>query len=304
MTLISKERVILFADVADSTAIYELLGDKPAAKSIDGCLTVLAAEIVRCRGTVVKRIGDEIMAVFPLATDACQAATSMQLAIDAQTVTNGVKHAIKVGFHFGHVLEGEQDFWGDAVNTAARLTQLARRGQILTTSTTAETFDSQQFANTRDHADHSVKGKQDALHVIEVVWEDDLEATQILKHTAKLQLSASLQLSSLAGALAYPEHKASIWLGRDGACDVVNKEGTASRRHARIENRRNQFFLVDDSTNGTYLQIGGAAEVLLRREQVLLRESGTISLGTPAAKAVDVIAFVVNDTANIASSSS
>ena len=33
MTLISKERAILFADVSGSTALYELLGDKPAAKA-------------------------------------------------------------------------------------------------------------------------------------------------------------------------------------------------------------------------------------------------------------------------------
>ena len=38
MTLVSKERAILFADVSGSTALYELLGDKPAAKAIEACL--------------------------------------------------------------------------------------------------------------------------------------------------------------------------------------------------------------------------------------------------------------------------
>jgi adenylate cyclase len=259
----------------------------------------MAVEIARQQGTVVKKIGDEIMAVFPRAEDACEAAINMQTAIDAQTVSDGVKHVIKVGFHFGHVLEGEQDFWGDAVNTAARLTQLARRGQVLTTASTVEKFSAVQRAQTRDLDDHSVKGKQDALHVFEVLWETDLEATQVLKHTSRLRISASLKLSSQSATLAFPTETASVWLGRDPSCDLVNKETTASRRHARIENRRSQFFLVDDSTNGTYLQIGGTAEVLLRREQILLRGSGTISLGTPIAKATDMISFAIDESAQI-----
>jgi class 3 adenylate cyclase len=41
MTLTSKERAILFADVSGSTALYELLGDKPAAKTIEACLEEL-----------------------------------------------------------------------------------------------------------------------------------------------------------------------------------------------------------------------------------------------------------------------
>jgi adenylate cyclase len=299
MTLISKERAILFADVADSTAIYELLGDKIAAKSIDGCLGVLAAEIARQQGTVVKKIGDEIMAVFLRPEDACEAAVNMQMAIDAQTVSDGVKHAIKVGFHFGHVLEGEQDFWGDAVNTAARLTQLARRGQVLTTASTVEKFSAAQRAHTRDLDDHNVKGKQDALHVFEVLWETDLDATQVLKHTSRLRISASLKLSSQSASLALSTETAAVWLGRDPGCDLINKESTASRRHARVENRRSQYFLVDDSTNGTYVQIGDAAEVLLRREPILLRGSGKISLGTPIAKATDVISFAIDESAQI-----
>jgi len=47
-----------------------------------------------------------------------------------------VKLAIRIGFHFGLVLEDKGDFWGDGVNTAARLAGLAKAGQILTSAHT------------------------------------------------------------------------------------------------------------------------------------------------------------------------
>jgi predicted component of type VI protein secretion system len=53
----------------------------------------------------------------------------------------------------------------------------------------------------------------------------------------------------------------------------------ASRLHARIELRRDRFVLVDQSMNGTYLQIEGETEVCLRRDEVTLKGTGLISLG-------------------------
>src|SRR5499427_10878286 len=78
MTLISKERAILFADVSGSTALYELLGDKPAAKAIDALLGVLREVISTRDGQVVKTIGDELMVVFNNPAAASEAAREMQ----------------------------------------------------------------------------------------------------------------------------------------------------------------------------------------------------------------------------------
>src|SRR5260221_697385 len=121
MTLISKERAILFADVSGSTALYELLGDKPAAKAIEACLGELRIIVAKRDGVVVKTIGDEIMVVFGNPEAACNAAREMQQRMIALPPTAGVKLAIRIGFHFGLVLEDKGDFWGDGVNTAARL---------------------------------------------------------------------------------------------------------------------------------------------------------------------------------------
>ena len=291
MTLVSKQRAILFADVCDSTAIYEQLGDRPAAQSIDACLAVMAKAVARWQGTVVKTIGDEIMAAFPSAAAACDAAKSMQDAVSVLPATRGVKFAIKIGFHFGQVLEDRKDFWGDGVNTAARLAGLARRGQILTSGAAADAFTPSQRAATRDLDALNVKGKQDAVRVFEVLWEEDLESTQVIRVIRRPQTVARLVLSHSGKTIEYPPDKAMLWLGRDAACELHTQEKAASRRHARIERHAAQYFLIDDSTNGTYVSMDGEREVLLRREQVLLHGQGRISLGVPAASGSDPVVF-------------
>src|SRR5258708_17380129 len=137
MTLTSKERAILFADVSGSTALYELLGDRPAAKAIEACLDELRGIVAKRDGHVVKTIGDEIMVVFANPEAACNAATEMQHRVVALPPTAGVKLAIRIGFHFGLVLEDKADFWGDGVNTAARLAALPKAGPSLTPARTA-----------------------------------------------------------------------------------------------------------------------------------------------------------------------
>src|SRR2546425_12183312 len=77
MTLISKERAILFADVSGSTALYELLGDKPAAKAIAACLNELRGVVANREGQVVKTIGDAIMLEFHNPDAGCNAAGGM-----------------------------------------------------------------------------------------------------------------------------------------------------------------------------------------------------------------------------------
>jgi predicted component of type VI protein secretion system len=66
----------------------------------------------------------------------------------------------------------------------------------------------------------------------------------------------------------------------------------ASRVHCKIECRRGKFFLADQSTNGTYVTIEGDAEILLKREQLMLRGRGLISLGhTCRAADAEIVAY-------------
>ena len=74
---------------------------------------------------------------------------------------------------------------------------------------------------------------------------------------------------------------------------IVLADRMASRVHARIERRRDKFFVIDQSTNGTFVTFAGEAEVVLRREEVMLRGQGRIafghSLGESSEETVDFV---------------
>jgi len=291
MTLTSQQRAILFADLTGSTGLYETLGDQPAARAIAHCLTPLQEIVQVWKGRVVKTIGDEIMAEFPSAECACDAAKSMQLRVTAMPPVSGVKLAIRIGFHFGPVLEDKGDFWGDGVNIAARLAGLAKASHVYTSAATAQALPLRLRSSLRDLSTLAVKGKQDDLQVFELMWEESDDATTLARVSSSAQVEAALHLQIGGRVFDYPRDKNMLTLGRDVSCDVVAKEKTASRRHARIERHGVQYFLVDESTNGTYLQIEGDREVRLRREQAMLRGRGRISFGVSVDAAMDSLHF-------------
>jgi pSer/pThr/pTyr-binding forkhead associated (FHA) protein len=85
-----------------------------------------------------------------------------------------------------------------------------------------------------------------------------------------------------------------ICLGRDAGNQIVIAHRTASRLHGRIERRRDKYFYTDLSTNGTYVAMEGIDEMLLRREEVMLRGRGCLAYGFPAKDArAELVLFSV-----------
>ena len=65
----------------------------------------------------------------------------------------------------------------------------------------------------------------------------------------------------------------------------------ASRHHCRIERRKDKFVLIDLSANGTYVAVEGEKEVVLQREEFVLRKRGRLSFGEPGAAAAEHVEF-------------
>jgi adenylate cyclase len=78
--------------------------------------------------------------------------------------------------------------------------------------------------------------------------------------------------------------KAAITMGRADENDVVIKGNLISRVHARIDTARNRFVLIDESTNGTFIQQDVGEELYVRRDSTELTGSGIISMGRVAAR--------------------
>ncbi|MSR09566.1 MAG: adenylate/guanylate cyclase domain-containing protein [Gammaproteobacteria bacterium] len=281
---------ILFADVVGSTHLYEVLGDDRARATVQQCLAVMKQATDHCGGTVIKTMGDEVMSTFPSADDALNAANQMQ-----QRITNTIRietddsHvAIRIGCHFGPVVIEDHDIFGAAVHTANRMTSQAKAGQILTTSTLVEQLTPQWKALVRQIDVATPKGQSDEVAVFEVLWQPE-EATNML---LSIDLSARpptpatrLRLRFHGEELVVGQNgKVMITMGRADENDVVIKGNLVSRVHARIDALRNRFVLVDESTNGTFVQQDAGEELYVRRDSMALTGSGVIGMGRVAAR--------------------
>jgi adenylate cyclase len=89
------------------------------------------------------------------------------------------------------------------------------------------------------------------------------------------------------------ERHPSIVIGRAEDNDVVVKGNLISRLHARIEVSRHKFVLIDQSTNGTFVQTDDGEESFVRRDSLQIKGRGLIGLGKlPEPDSPQTIRFV------------
>jgi class 3 adenylate cyclase len=276
---------ILFADIAKSTALYETLGDKLAQNLIGRCILLLSEVTIRHQGRVIKTIGDEVMCTFPSASNAVEAAVEMQQALEDMTIDEKpeiLPPNIYVGFHFGPVISEAGDVFGDAVNVAARMVQLAKERQIFTTEETVEILSPEHRESTRCVDKTTIKGKSGEIKIFEVVWERQDVTVMLDNSVQSVTLRYRLELNYGSQHLTVDEAKPSATLGRQPHNDIVVSDRRVSRSHARIEYRRGKFFLVDQSTNGTFALVQGKKSISLKRDETQLLGDGLIGLGREA----------------------
>lgn len=278
---------VLFADIAGSTKLYDTLGDTQAKKMVDQCIALMRGIVGQYGGRVIKTIGDEVMCVLPDADSGCLAASDMQLKIMALPAVSNVKRAIRVGFHAGALIEENGDVFGDTVNLAARMVGLAKATQIITTRATVEQLSPLLQSSSRRIASLSVKGKGDDVDVCEIIWLAGEELTMATPSIITPPKKTALHLRCGSTELVLEQANAALVLGRDAACQIVVADRMASRQHARIERRQDKFFLIDQSTNGTFVAFAGEAELTLRREEVMLRGPGRMAFGRSVSQSSD-----------------
>jgi adenylate cyclase len=75
------------------------------------------------------------------------------------------------------------------------------------------------------------------------------------------------------------EGPASVTIGRADENDLVVKGHLSSRQHARIVIGRSNFVLIDQSTNGTFVQTGDGEELFVRQDILQLKGDGMIGVG-------------------------
>jgi len=156
--------VILFADIADSTALTEKLGDaafREKARELDGALR---AAIRECEGTPVegKLLGDGVLAVFTSARQAIECA----LRCNAAGEPAGLQ--LHLGIHAGDVIREGNNVYGGAVNIAARIAGASAPGEVLVSDTVRSLARTSAGVAFEDRGEHELKGVADPQRLFAV----------------------------------------------------------------------------------------------------------------------------------------
>jgi class 3 adenylate cyclase/tetratricopeptide (TPR) repeat protein len=227
----------MFADITGFTTLSERSGVEQAYSVVTECLKLLDGVVRRHGGAVDKYLGDCLMAVFghPVAVEhaarrALQAAVEMrrlvgdyrnQLSLAAPLdVQIGVNTGEVIASHVGAAVRREFAVMGDAANVAARLKDLAPRGQIFVgPDTEAETRDSFEF---RALKPLRLKGKRQVVAVYELARDPKVRGVQVFPLSRLVGRQEELQ--------QLEETLARLAVGRGGVVILTGEEGMGKSR--------------------------------------------------------------------------
>jgi len=153
--------VILFADIVDSTALTERLGDaafRAKARDLDASLRTVIREH---SGTAIegKLLGDGVLAVFTSARQAIKAALA------CGTAGSQAGLPLHLGLHAGDVIREENNIYGGAVNIASRISGLSAPGEVIVSDTVRSLARTSAGVTFEDKGRRRLKGVQDHLRV-------------------------------------------------------------------------------------------------------------------------------------------
>jgi class 3 adenylate cyclase len=280
-TAAHKSYAIIFADIVDSTHMYETLGDSLAKQLITDLEDIIATVVTETGGHVVEVIGDEVMGRYDHATDAVTGACLIQVRVDEYAKRSGMTLSTRIGIHYGPVIVEGGRMYGDSINVAARMAAIAQAQQIITTEQVVQGLSVEQKQIARQFDTVKVKGKQERMVIYDLLWR--IEDVTFM-HTSPLTQSTATRILTLEYGprrIQLLPQQGSMRIGRESHNELVVSSPAASRTHAIIEYSRGKYVLSDISTNGTYLTTQNQQTLYLRRETVPLLGSGKIGLGEP-----------------------
>ena len=126
-----KLAAIMFTDMVGYSALAQR-DDRVALELLEEHRRLLREIFPQFHGTEIKTIGDAFLVEFGSALEAAQCAIEIQrtLAKRNHDVTSDRRIEIKIGIHIGDVVHRDGDVYGDGVNIASRIEQLAGAGGI------------------------------------------------------------------------------------------------------------------------------------------------------------------------------
>lgn len=291
------ERTIVFADLRGSTALYETLGNADASAVVTRSVRLLGQIVVAHGGTVIKTLGDGLMATFQAPASGIAAADDMHESLgrigspgEQPLTVPHVPLKLQIGLAHGEVVEISGDLFGDAVNVAARLLDHAGDNETLATEDVLCRLNEWQRARFRSLDRLQLRGRAEPVHVHLQELERRFGDTAVTLYGDMLAPAPepeAIRLIWLDSNRIFAGQTLPVVLGRSPQATYIIDDNRVSRSHARIDWHGGTFQLADLSYNGTFVRFDHDPEVIsLRRNACTLHGSGVIGLGTPPTEAI------------------
>ena len=287
----ASDTTVMFADLTGSTSVFEALGNDAATQAVRTLTDWIGRTCEQHDGRVIKYMGDGVLALFARPADALQAVVLMQREHNRRQERRGPMHRLQlqVGLAIGDVVEVEGDCFGDAVNVAARLTDLSGPAEILVTDAVVRQLPGPPpGVRFHDMGLVPIRGKSQEHRLFRIEWQEDTSTEMMTLPASDAMLAglrrkrvveSTLVLRYLDLAHEFGSDEMPVHLGRAREAEFPVADPRVSRLHARIEWRASGFVLVDLSSNGTCVRFNGApTEVRLRRDECVLHAGGEIGL--------------------------
>lgn len=193
---------VMFVDIVGSTTYFEERGDYAGLLMVESMLSILSPLVDKHGGTVIKTIGDAIMARFTDAPGAVRCGMEMQrqMATRNAALLGAEPIRIRVAINHGYGLVKENDLFGDFVNVAARIEAAAEADEILISPSTYEQVQNAPDVRVLQKARGvRLKGRTVALDLYSVLWGDEKQMC------ARPPAPSAAQLSMATGFYKVPD---------------------------------------------------------------------------------------------------
>ncbi|MDO8450018.1 MAG: adenylate/guanylate cyclase domain-containing protein [Rhodoferax sp.] len=286
------QTTVVFTDLFGSTSAFESLGNARATQAVTQITTWIAKIVESHGGRVVKMLGDGVLALFGDTRSAINAVVEMQRTHQKRMtqIPPANRMPIRIGVASGDVEIVAGDCYGDAVNVAARLSDLSGPHQIWVNAAALDGANEADGVRFRLLGPISIRGRAEPCTVYQVDWQEDV-TTDFLTMQADLDpmrdgpqtdaLGGQIELTWLDTKKTFKSFELPIHIGRVRQAEFVVNDPRVSRTHARIDWRNGSVMLVDVSSYGCWVRFSGAgSDLLLRREECVLHGRGEIALGS------------------------
>jgi len=303
----SVRTTVVFTDLLGSTGVFEAVGNVKATEVVTRLTGWIGEVCVAYGGRVVKTMGDGVLAVFPEGPEAIEAVVEMQRSHQKNMLhmPPALQMPIRIGVASGDVEIVAGDCFGDAVNVAARLSDLTGPHQIWANGESLVHVSLRDGVRMRSLGPISIRGRAEPCLAYQVEWKEG-ESTEFLTMQAVLDskvgdppvdvLGGQIELTWLDTTRVFKSFEMPVHIGRVREVEFPVNDPRVSRTHARIDWRNGSVMLVDVSTYGVWVRFAGAtSDLILRREECVLHGRGEIALGASFSDlSVPTVAFSVS----------